>query len=60
MALIVSTTKSVEKRPGHSVTICDTLVFENEAEGKQFVKDNKQFVFHYQKARMITNGETRT
>ena len=53
MALIVSTTRSVEKRPGHAVTVCDTLVFEDEEQGKKFVKDNKQFVFHYQKARMI-------
>ena len=60
MALIVATTRSVEKRPGHSFTECDTLIFEDEEQGKKFVKENKQFVYHVQKARVIRNGETRT
>ncbi|WPK37694.1 hypothetical protein [Escherichia phage AV124] len=60
MALIVATTRSVEKRPGHSFTECDTLIFEDEEQGKKFVKDNKQFVYNVQKARVIKNGETRT
>lgn len=59
MALIVATTRSVEKRPGHSFTECDTLIFEDEEQGKKFVKENKQFVYHVQKARTIKNGETR-
>lgn len=60
MALIVATTRSVEKRPGHSFTECDTLIFEDEEQGKKFVKENTQFVYHVQKARVIKNGETRT
>lgn len=56
MALIVATTRSVEKRPGHSFTECDTLIFEDEEQGKKFVKENKQFVYHVQKARIIKNG----
>lgn len=60
MALIVATTKSVEKRSGHTKAVCDTLIFEDEKQGREFVKQNKQFVFHVQKARIIKNGTTTT
>lgn len=52
MALIVSTTRAISKG-GKLKSICDTLVFENEEEGRQYVKKNKQFVFHTQKAGII-------
>ncbi|QGZ16362.1 hypothetical protein Hena1_02120 [Erwinia phage Hena1] len=48
MALIVSTTRATSKG-GKLSSKCETLIFLNEDEGREFVKKNKGLVFHVQK-----------
>jgi len=52
MALIVSTSKAVIKG-GKLRSTSETLVFENEDEGRKYVEQNKTWVIHSQKARLI-------
>lgn len=53
MALIVSTVRTAANGGKSVKAKCDTLVFENEEQGRQFVEDNKGFVLHVQKARLV-------
>lgn len=58
MALIVCTSRPVKDRPVEAK--CETLVFEDEKMGRQYVKDNATFVLSVQKARIVKNGKTET
>lgn len=51
MALIVCITKAVKDRPVKSA--CETLIFEDEKEGRQYVKDHATFVISVQKATRV-------
>ncbi len=57
MALIVSLTQT-KKDGGKLKAKCDTLVFENEAQGRVFIKENKGKVFHVEKTRIIHATDT--
>lgn len=58
MALIVCTSRPVKDRPVKSEV--ETLIFEDEEMGRQYVEEHGTLVFSVQKARIIKNGETRT
>lgn len=52
MALIVSTTHTTVER-GMLKAKCDTIIFENEEQGREFIEDNKTFVYSVQKAHIV-------
>lgn len=53
--LLVSTTKwPKQNRPA----VVEDLMFEDVAEGRKFVEDNKTFVFHTQLVEVIKHGKT--
>lgn len=52
MALIVCVTRAIKDKPVKSE--CKTLIFENEEEGRQYVKDHATFVFSVQKAELVS------
>lgn len=56
MALVVCTNRP-HKTMKKIEAVCDTVVFEDEAEGRAFVKANKTFVFSVQKAELIKPKE---
>lgn len=51
MALIVCISRPVKDRPVESKI--DTLIFEDEEMGRQYVEEHGTFVFSVQKARII-------
>ncbi|AFC21184.1 hypothetical protein GAP31_006 [Cronobacter phage vB_CsaM_GAP31] len=51
MALIVCTSRPVKDRPVESKI--DTIIFEDEEMGRQYVEEHGTFVFSVQKARII-------
>lgn len=51
MALIVCTSRPVKDRPVESKV--DTIIFEDEEMGRQYVEEHGTFVFSVQKARII-------
>lgn len=51
MALIVCISRPVKDRPVKSES--ETLIFEDEEMGRQFVEEHGTFVFSVQKARII-------
>lgn len=57
MALIVSISRVTKDRPLKAE--CESLIFEDEKEGRQYVKDHATFVFSVQKARIVKNGKTK-
>ncbi|WNT48280.1 hypothetical protein SPLA5a_PHROGS00197 [Salmonella phage SPLA5a] len=58
MALIVSVTRAVKDKPLKAQ--CETLIFEDEEQGRQYVEEHATFVFSVQKARIVKNGKTET
>ena len=58
MALIVCTSRPVKDRPVESKI--DTLIFEDEEMGRQYVKDNATFVFSVQKATRVIHAADNT
>ncbi|AKJ73523.1 hypothetical protein SP40_82 [Salmonella phage 40] len=51
MALVVCITKAVKDRPVKAV--CETLIFEDEEMGRQYVKDHKTFVLSVEKVTRV-------
>lgn len=51
MALIVCTSRPVKDRPVESKV--DTIIFEDEEMGRQYVEEHGTFVFSVQKARIV-------
>ncbi|QXL90432.1 hypothetical protein [Salmonella phage NINP13076] len=58
MALIVCITKAVKEHPIKAA--CETLIFEDEEMGRQYVKDHETFVISVEKAtrviKYVNNG----
>lgn len=56
MALIVCTSRPIKDRPVKSEV--DTIIFEDEEMGRQYVEKHGTFVFSVQKARIIHATDT--
>lgn len=54
MALIVTVTRPVKTKPVEAV--CFQLIFEDEKEGRQYVKDHATFVLAVQKGIVVSKG----